>query len=201
MSMPCPSPVIAIATDPPGELRALIARVVARDQIALSRIYDLLVARVYGLALRMLRSRHDAEEVVCDVFQQVWERARQYAAERGSVQSWVLVIAYTRSLDRKRRQTEQARFQSLHPDDPETEYTDDEARGVDELVDAMRVGTAVRAALIDLPSEQRRLVGMAFLQGLSHQQVAVRTGMPLGTVKSHIRRGLLTLRERLGSLE
>ena len=183
------------------ELEPLMAGIRAGDQAALGRLYDRASDRVYAVALRVLGNVHDAEEVVCDVFQQVWTRAAQYAAERGSVMRWLAVIAYTRAIDLKRRVSDRLRLQPLHPEDGEETYADESGRSVDDLIDLMRNGSAVQRALADLNAEQRKLVKMAFLDGLSHHEIAERLAMPLGTVKSHIRRGLIRLRaslERVG---
>jgi RNA polymerase sigma-70 factor (ECF subfamily) len=178
------------------ELVLLVERVSRRDQAALARLYDLTVDRAYSVALRILGDRDDAEEAVADAYQQVWERGG-YTPERGSVLSWLLVIAYSRAVDLKRRLTDRYRCDSLHPEDGEETYTDCEERSVTELLDLVQEGTAVHAALLGLAEQPRRLITMAFLEDLTHQQIAERTGLALGTVKSHIRRGLLQLREHL----
>jgi RNA polymerase sigma-70 factor (ECF subfamily) len=181
-----------------GELTALVGRVARREQAALARLYDLTVDRAFAVALRVLGDRDDAEEAVADVYQQVWERGG-YAAERGPVLSWLLMIAYSRAVDLKRRVAERYRCDPLHPEDGEETYTDCEERPVTELLDLIHEGTAIHAALAGLGELPRRLIGMAFIEDLTHQQIAERTGMALGTVKSHIRRGLLQLREQLAA--
>ena len=178
------------------ELQGLVERVARRDEAALGRLYDLTVDRAFSVALRVLGDRDDAEEAVADTYQQVWERGG-YTQERGSVLGWLLVIAYSRAVDLKRRLAERYRCDPMHPEDGEETYTDCEERSVTELLDLVREGTAVHAALLDLGEQPRRLITMAFLEDLTHQEIAERTGIALGTVKSHIRRGLLQLRERL----
>ena len=178
------------------ELQGLVERVALRDQAALGRLYDLTVDRAFSVALRVLGDRDDAEEAVADTYQQVWERGG-YTQERGSVLSWLLVIAYSRAVDLKRRLAERYRCDPLHPEDGEETYTDCEGRSVTDLLDLVREGTAVHAALLGLGEQPRRLITMAFLEDLTHQEIAERTGIALGTVKSHIRRGLMQLRERL----
>lgn len=189
----------AAPVDLGGELAQLLRDVVARQQAALGRLFDLCADRVFGVALRVLGDRDDAEEAVSDVFQQVWERAASYAPERGSVMSWLLVIAYTRSIDIKRRVKERRRHDPLHPDEQGETYTECEDRGIVDLLDLMTSGTAIHGALSELPERQRTLITMAFMEDLSHQQIAERTGLPLGTVKSHIRRGLMQLRDALSA--
>jgi RNA polymerase sigma-70 factor (ECF subfamily) len=180
--------------DPHG---ALLRGVLARDQAALARLYDLTVDRVHAVALRVLGNAHDAEEVVVDAFQQVWNRAAQFDPGRGTVLRWLLVIAQTRALDLRRRLRDRTRLQPLHPDGDDIAYTAREDRTVADLLDAVTGGTAVHAALASLTAQQRRLVELAFLREQSHQEIAAAEGLPLGTVKSHIRRGLIALRAAL----
>ncbi len=187
------------ASQPPAidELAPLIVRILGADQSALGELFDRVSGRVYAVAMRVLANAHDAEEVVADVFHQVWNRAAQYNAERGSVTRWLLVIAYTRAVDLKRRLSDRDKTQPLHPDESETPYPEREERGVVDLLDAMTSGSAIHVALSGLKEQQRELIRLAFLEGLSHQEIAERTGIPLGTVKSHIRRGLIELRGKL----
>jgi len=198
-----PAVAASLAAAPPVdlgiELAGLLRRISAREQSALGKLFDLCADRVFGVALRVLGDRDDAEEAVSDVFQQVWERAASYSPERGSVMSWLLVIAYTRAIDIRRRVKERRRFDPLHPDDGGETYTECEDRSVVDLLDLMTSGSAIHGALSELGERQRSLIAMAFMEDLSHQQIADRTGLPLGTVKSHIRRGLLQLRDALSS--
>ena len=191
--------LVAAAPDGGAELADLLHAIAARKQSALGRLFDLCADRVFGVALRVLGDRDDAEEAVSDVFQQVWERAASYNAERGSVMSWMLMIAYTRAIDIKRRVKERRRFDPLHPDETAEAYTECEERSIVDLLDLMTSGSAIHGALGALGERQRKLISMAFMEDLSHQQIAERTGLPLGTVKSHIRRGLLQLRDALGA--
>lgn len=187
----------ALATSLADPHAALLRGVVARDQSALAKLYDLTADRVNAVALRVLGNAHDAEEVVVDVYHQVWRRAGQYAPERGSVLRWLLVIAQTRALDLRRRHRDRARTQPLHPDEMDPAYTAREDRTASDLVDAVSGGTVVREALAALTPQQRRLVELAFLREQSHHEIAAGEGLPLGTVKSHIRRGLIALRAAL----
>lgn len=185
---------------PADDLLVLVEGIARRDQRALVALYDRTADRVYGVAYRVLANAADAEEVVCDVFQQAWERVVQYAEARGSVIRWLCVIAYSRAIDRKRKLADRIRLQPLHPEEGPAAYTECEDRRADELVDALHAGTAIHAAMASLAPEQRRLVALAFIDGLSHYDIAERLKMPLGTVKSHIRRGLMKLRTQLGDL-
>jgi RNA polymerase sigma-70 factor (ECF subfamily) len=196
----CSSATTTESTDQVDPLLPLIEEIRGGAAAALGKLYDQTVDRVYAVAMRVLGNAHDAEEVVTDVYQQVWGRAEQYAAQRGTVQRWLTVIAYSRALDSRRRLSDRQRLQPLHPDEGEPAYTNCEDRPVEELLDAFASGSALHAALARLSAQQRGLVSMAFLRGLSHQEIADETGMPLGTVKSHIRRGLMQLRLAMDEL-
>ena len=178
-------------------LAAWINRMAAGDQRALSALYDSTVDRIFTIALRVLGNRDDAEEAVCDCYRQAWENARQYDAQRGSVTAWLAVIAHSRAQDLRRKRAQSPCFENVdgHAID---NHADPDGLPIVEWLDTMSEGSAVRHALAALSSEQRQLIQLAFIEDLSHAQIVERTGLPLGTVKSSIRRGLLRLRERLG---
>ena len=179
-------------------LLPLAHAIAARDAGALAALFDCTAHRIHAIAQRVLGDAADADEVVGDVYRQAWTRIGQFDAARGSVLRWLCVIAHTRAIDRLRRRRERTRVeQPLHPDESPASYVDQATPRSDELVEMLEAGSAVRAAMAALSAVQRRLVALAFLEGLSHPEIAERLGMPLGTVKSHIRRGLLKLREIL----
>jgi RNA polymerase sigma-70 factor (ECF subfamily) len=193
------SPISKAAALPQGEddnlLRACLARIRDRDETALARLYDLTVGRVYGIALRILRSADLAEEAVSDVYMQVWRDVNRYDDSRGRVLGWLLIIARTRSLDLLRRQDEAF----SHPD-PYDLVSEPEARRDDphDLLAATRDAQDLHAALLEMNPLQRQLLSLAFFKGLSHSEIVDHTGIPLGSVKTHIRRALALLRTRLG---
>ncbi len=171
-------------------LQEWIAAVVDQDESALSLLYDALVAQVYGLALRITRQTQLAEEVAQDTFWQVWRQAPRFDAERGSAKAWVMTIARSRALDALR---------SLEPEECELEpetlaliQAEDSATPPNLLM-AVEQSHGLHAALATLDATPRQLLSLAFFRGLSHDEIAECCGMPLGTVKSHIRRALLTL--------
>lgn len=171
-------------------LQGWIAAVVDRDQSALSLLYDALVEQVYGLALRITRQTQLAEEVAQDTFWQVWRQAPRFDAERGSAKAWVMTIARSRALDALR---------SLEPEECELEpetlaliQAEDSAMPPNLLM-AVEQSHGLHTALAMLDATPRQLLSLAFFRGLSHDEIAECSGMPLGTVKSHIRRALLTL--------
>ena len=177
------------------QLQAWIAKVVRHDQAAFEALYDACAGRIYGLALRITRNVMLAEEVAEDALWQVWREAPRFDAARGSVMAWILTIARSRALD------------SLRARDP-AELIEDASTLVDahnapnanplDLLSAVQADHAVHGALAQLEAEPRQLIALAFFKGLSHGEIATHTGMPLGTVKSHIRRGLTTLKQLLG---
>lgn len=179
-------------------LQGLIARIVDADQSALDQLYESLVGQVYGLALRILNRTPLAEEVVQDTFWQVWRQAPRFDADRGSVKAWVLTITRSRALDMLRR---------IEPNevelDPETQdliqATDHNAP--QDLLSAIQQDHRLHQALFSLEPVPRQLVSLAFFRGLSHDEIAGHTGLPLGTVKSHIRKSLNQLRLILTSDE
>jgi RNA polymerase sigma-70 factor (ECF subfamily) len=175
-------------------LLALMARITQRDQTALAELYDATVARIFAVAQRITRQTTAAEEVVADVFLQVWQRSERYDGERGRVITWLLTICRSRALDWLRRRD----TAELH-EDPESlrseaKESDDEPFA---LLDALERGTDIHAALAKLNERERQLIGLAFFRGLTHQEVADHASLPLGTVKTIIRNALLTLREQL----
>lgn len=182
---------------PALDLVATVTAVANGDRGALERLFRHFSDRVYAIALRFLRIPADAEEVVVDVFHQVWQDAARYDAARGSVDAWIGRIAHSRALDRRRRRRARPdQDATLHPDDIDPAYTECED-AAPTLLALYEEGHLVRRALAQLSPEQQRCVGLAFLEDLSHGEIAARTGLPLGTVKSHVRRGMLALRGHL----
>jgi RNA polymerase sigma-70 factor (ECF subfamily) len=180
----------------PPELAALVAGVAAGEQRALERFYRLTVGRVFGLALRIVRCRATAEEVAEDVYVQIWHSAATYDARRGAPLGWALTICRSRAIDALRR------ADSAIVDADPTERLDaitQHGPGLQDLLQATQDNTALHAAVARLVPEQRQVVALAFFRGLTHAEISQAAELPLGTVKSHIRRGLAALREELGT--
>ncbi len=177
-------------------LGALLQRITDGDQKALAKLFDITLDQVYGLCLRLLRDPDDAEEVVGEVYQQAWEDAARFDPARGKVIAWLLTIARSRSLDLLRRQRRHRRGR-VQPEEDDLAYMHDDQPTAEALIDLVQQGSRVHEALDALSEVQRRLVGLAFMEDLTHQEIAERLEMPLGTVKSHLRRGLLILRRHL----
>jgi RNA polymerase sigma-70 factor (ECF subfamily) len=175
-------------------LVGLIARMAAGDESALGELYDATLGKVYGLALRITSRADAAEDVAAEVYHQAWRQADRYDSERGRPLTWLLTMAHTRALDSLRRRDPA----ESHPE-PEIlagPVADPRANPMDLLLGVER-DTAVHAALLTLAPIQRQLLALAFYRDLSHQEIADHTGMPLGTVKTHIRKGLLAMRAAL----
>ena len=175
-----------------AELVSLVQAVVARNEAALTRLYDLTVGRVYSLAYALTRNSADAEEVVGDVYLRVWQRAGQYQESRGTVLAWLLINCRSLALDllrRRRRQEagqEQLALQEV--------VGVDAAASAEDLLAPVQEGTRMHQALSALSAIQRQLIALAFFRDMSHQAIAAAVQLPLGTVKSHIRRSLRVLR-------
>ncbi|MBT9502468.1 MAG: sigma-70 family RNA polymerase sigma factor [Burkholderiaceae bacterium] len=178
-----------------AQLTAWMAQIAERDERALSALYDATLSRVYGLVLRIVRRPAWAEEVVEDTYFQVWRQALRFDASRGRALTWLLGMARSRAIDALRRES---RFDHDTLDDDEAPaLVDTGLRGLDEVLDLSQGQATLQRALLALGAQPRQLVALAFLRGLSHEEIAARTELPLGTVKSQIRRALISLRELL----
>ena len=176
---------------------ALIRRAAAGDQSALTALYDGTNRLVFGLVLRILGDHATAEEVLLDVYTQVWRQAASYDGARGTPATWLFTIARTRAIDRlrsgrlgdeRRRPIEAAENEPSRLANPEESSLDAERRAL------------VRSALESLAPEQRQVIELAYFGGLSHSEIAARTGQPLGTVKTRVRLGMSKLSELLRPL-
>jgi RNA polymerase sigma-70 factor (ECF subfamily) len=176
---------------------ALIAAIARRRQEALDQLYERYQTVVYYLALKILNSRENAEEVVYDVFWQVWREAERYDAQRGSVGAWLATIARSRAIDalRARRSSPTA-----EEDIEGKPIAADSIEDPEEQTSLAQRAALVRSALEGLPSDQRAALELSFFNGLSHMEIAEQLQEPLGTVKTRIRTAMLKLRERLRPL-
>ena len=172
-----------------------MARVEARDADALASLYDRHGARLLGLAQRILGAGGEAEEVLQEVFLFAWRSAATFDPARGNVLTWLMIATRSRSIDRlrARRPASRPEIRSLE------EVTDPPAAPDDvEAASASREWEGIcRAAVSELPEDQRRALELAYFEGLTHQEIAERTKSPLGTVKTRVRLGLMKLRERM----
>ena len=182
-----------------SDLAWLLGAIAQRDENALARFYDDTVVWVHGIVSRILSDPENAEETTLDVYLQVWQKARSYSPRRGSPLAWLFAMARSRAIDRlrsiaTRRQHEGSFFlvketSGRAQPGPETQTLSDEKR------------ERVSAAIHKLPAEQKRAIELAYFQGLSHSEIATRLDIPLGTIKSQIRLGMMKLRSVLRAFE
>ena len=173
----------------------LLLRIAAQDAQALAEFYDLTAKPLFSLAVRILGDVSEAEEVIQDVFVQIWKNAPSFDPLLGPAFHCALSITRHRSIDRLRSRQRRARLiENLETDAAANAPA---SAGADQDALAAEDTAAVRATLGTLPAEQRRVIEMAFFGGLTHQDIAKTLNEPLGTVKARIRRGLLKLRDSL----
>jgi RNA polymerase sigma-70 factor (ECF subfamily) len=172
---------------------ALLKAIAGKDEKALSQLYDRYRVVLFGLLVRILNNREEAEDVLQEVFLQVWRRARDYDVDRGRPFTWLVTLARSRGIDRLRSVASRERVAAASARDPVEETSD-------AIADAVRSEQRgiVTSALSQLPEEQQRPLVLAYFDGLTQSEIAERLGAPLGTVKTRMRTGMLKLREVLG---
>ncbi len=171
----------------------LVRRIVERDECALAEAYDRYSSLVYSVALRILRDTAAAEEILQDIFYHLWNVATRFDSARGSLPAWLAVTSRHRAIDRLRRRRPE---QDVNCEPENIRCPVD----LEEHVTRSRVLERLRAALGKLPEAQRALVELAFFDGLTHSELASRTGDPLGTVKSRLRAAISALRKELAEI-
>ena len=165
--------------------RMLLERVQLRDHSAMADVFDRYSGMAYSVALRVLDNPAHAEDVVQDVFFQIWRNPRSFAPERGSLGAWLAVVVRNRCVDALRRRK---------PSDPVEEVVLPASTDIASEVEHRMVIERVRSALGNLPREQRESLELAFFRGMTHAEIAEEKGEPLGTVKTRIRTALISLR-------
>ncbi len=176
------------------EVANLITKIAEGDRIALSQLYDRYSRMIYAIAWKSLNSVEDCEEVVLDVFAQVWKIADRFDANKGSIEQWLFTLARSRILDRLRKiQRLNKVVTAALADGKEIESA---TASVDplEAVEIAERRQQVLTALERIPPVQREAIEMAYYQGLTHAEIAAATGLSLGTVKTRLRLGLSKLR-------
>src|SRR5689334_12237121 len=171
-----------------------VERIRARDAAALQSLYDETSRVLFSLAYRILNGREDAEEVILDVYQQVWNAPDRFDAARGSVLSWLAIVTRNRAIDRV-RQSNVRRSREVHFEEPVERASESPAPEAESILSQQR--RLVRQAMASLGKEQREAIELAFYSGMSHSEVAEALGAPLGTVKTRIRVGMKKLRDAL----
>jgi RNA polymerase sigma-70 factor (ECF subfamily) len=178
-----------------GDLAAdLLLRVASGDQRAFAELYDLLSSRVFGLILRVLVNRSQSEEVLQEVFLEIWQSASRFAPNKGQGRTWVLTIAHRRAVDRVRAS------QSSVDRDVKAGIRDLGIAhdSVAEQVESSVEGERVVTALATLPEPQQEAIVLAYYGGYSQSEISVLTGTPLGTIKTRMRDGITRLRNEMG---
>ena len=167
-----------------------MGRLQAGDQAAFGELYDRHSPVMYGVALRILQNRTDAEDVLQEAWVQAWNQRTSFDPARGNVAAWLVTIARTRALDRRRRQASRSRAEAGLPDDHGRA-----AIGPEQSAVHSKLSQRLRDALATLEPKQRQVLEIAYFEGLSQSEIAARLGAPLGSVKFWARQGLLQLRE------
>jgi RNA polymerase sigma-70 factor, ECF subfamily len=191
--------VFLAAISPMGERGAspddaLVRLLLRNDVNAFEKIHDKYCRIVYSLVLRIVQQSGPAEEVVQDVFLQLWRNSAQYDATRGPFAPWLLTLARNRALDTLRLKSERQRRLENQSDELFSVVV---APQYEKELDEKRRGERVRSLVGELNPQQKRAIELAYFQGLSHTEIAAELKEPLGTVKSWIRNGLIRLREAL----
>jgi RNA polymerase sigma-70 factor, ECF subfamily len=169
----------------------LVRRLLSGDEAALGKLYDRYGGRVYSVANRILQDSGAAEEVLQDIFHQLWCNAASFDSARGSLAGWLLVMARNRSIDRMRRRTPAI-------GDDTAVAAQGSAFDIEGAVARSEMAERVRAALQTLPEAQREAMELAYFEGLTQSEIAKRTGDPLGTIKTRLRTALASLKAELG---
>jgi RNA polymerase sigma-70 factor, ECF subfamily len=178
-----------------GELEGLLARTALRDRAAFARLYEATRAKLFGVSLRIVRERPLAEEVLQDSFINIWNHAGDYAAARSAPLTWMSAIVRNRSLDIVRRTREEPDI-----DGTLTDALADESAAPVRSAEQRAQAHSIRACIAELEGDQRQTIALAFHHGLTHSELADHLRRPIGTVKTHIRRGLLRLKDCLARL-
>jgi RNA polymerase sigma-70 factor, ECF subfamily len=180
---------------PPGPARfasaqdeLMLDRVHARDQRAMTDLFDRYGSMVYSVALRVLKDTGQAEDVMQDVFFHLWENPRAFVPSRGSLGAWLLVVARNRAIDALRRR---------RPSDPVEDVVLPSKTNLASEAECSVMMERVRVVIDRLPSDQQRSLQLAFFEGLSHSEIAAQTGDPLGTIKTRIRSALISVRKAI----
>jgi len=165
---------------------ALIERIRSGDETAMADMYDRYSGIVYGVALRVLGNTTAAEDVLQEVFLQLWRNPQVFDANRGKLPAWLAVIARNRAIDHLRKRPPEDDIEDL-PISTGVNLENEAAQRL--AIDK------IRGVLAQLPQDQRRALEMAFFEGMTHTEIAAKSGEPLGTIKTRIRTGLLVLRK------
>ena len=176
---------------------ALIAKMMSGDESALSTLYDRYAPMLFGMLMRVLNDRQAAEEVLQDLFLQLWRNAGQFDANRGSLPAWLMVIGRNRAISRLRGRRDR---EVLEEEEGDFAGTFASPQNIEDEAARNQMARTVSSALQQLPPEQRQAVELAYFEGMTQSEIASKTGIPLGTVKTRVRTAMQTLRQTLESV-
>jgi RNA polymerase sigma-70 factor (ECF subfamily) len=182
----------------PPDDTLLLEKIARQEQAALAKLYDRYARVLYALAFKILESVEETEEVVLDVFCQVWRTAGSYNASRGKVDAWLFMLTRSRAIDRLRTLASRNQNATVSVDAVPLQLQAATPEPQEEAIILER-RDRVSAALRQLPEEQRQALELAYYQGLTHVEIAAKMGKPTGTIKTRIRLGLVKLHKILGS--
>jgi RNA polymerase sigma-70 factor (ECF subfamily) len=176
---------------------ALLEKAGRGDRTSFEQLYDRLSGLLFSMAYRVLNDREAAEDVLQDVFIQIWDKASTYDSSRGKPLTWAVTLTRNKAIDRLR--STQRRYRLRDELELESSIDPDQSgkSSADDLADSEKT-KLVRAAVSRLPPDQRRAIELAFFSGMTQSEIAVELCEPLGTVKARIRRGMMKLRDSLG---
>ncbi len=180
-----------LADDSPEDL---LTKVATGDRLAFSQLYDRLASRVFGLVKRLLRDHSQSEEVTQEIFFEIWQSATRYEPSKGGATSWILTMTHRRAVDRIRAS------QASRDRDTRIGIRDWQP-GVDSVAESVEIrveNERVKQALTRLTDLQRQAVTLAYYGGFSHSEVAEMLSVPIGTVKTRLRDGMIRLRDEMG---
>lgn len=181
---------------PVADDTSLLKRIAKYDQIALSQLYDRYARVIYSFAFKSLQSVEESEEVVLDVFAQVWQIAQRYDADKGRADTWLFMLARSRILDRLRKIQRSQLSSPILTELCEIRIPYESIDPIESVVQS-EYRLRILSALKLLPHEQRLVIELAYYQGLTHNQISAAIGVSLGTVKTRIRLGLSKLRRAI----
>lgn len=175
-----------------AELAGLLARAAAGDAAAFRDFYDRTSAKLFGVILRILPERGEAEDVLQDVYLTIWRKAAEFDASRASAVTWTATIARNRAIDR-------LRAKRVRPTAPmeDAGWVADESPLADALIDTARGAASVQAALAQLEPRHAAAIRSCYFEGMTYEALAEREGVPVGTLKSWVRRGIMKMREAI----
>lgn len=185
---PNPNPPAPRSYDDAGEDFRLLSAIQSGNQEALATFFDRYSGLVYSVAMRVLNDSGDAEDVMQEIFIQIWQDPGKFVAGRGSLGGWLVVVTRNRAIDRLRRRK---------PSDPVELFALPSSLNLERESERSLLLERIRTAMTTLPDAQRMSLELAFFDGLSQSEIAEKTGEPLGTVKSRIRLALIAIRKEL----